>query len=508
MKSHQEQEQELRAQVQQVRGRLQSLGADLRSVEDEVESLAPQRTQHELLEQACGSLEKLGEMGAGALFWGERADATRIDAQLREVRGRVDAFRARLGALDERRGTILAAIGHEEENLDNLGADLYQVREEEEQRKAEWVIERDISALQPRVQMLAWARGGEEDRRFRKTLAASLLVCVPLGLLLPMINLPLPRHITPAEMPRRIVQLLREEKAVPIPPPPVARPKPPEEKPQEQPETKPAPEPKQPEKPGPEGPEAETVAKARPNPTGKPDLPPGPAGPAFPGPEAQPSRVGKAGILAFRDKFVSLAQDKVAPRLGANARYGAADDTSRASSQARSMLTTNAPGSSGGINLASLSMGVGGGGGGAGALHGDGLGAGGGGGGGGGIQRVSVDSPIDSIGGGGRPLARGGPGPSRTDEEIQIVFDRYKAAFYRLYNRALRTDASLRGQMVLRLTIEPDGSVSMCKLQSSDMNAPDLADQVVGIVRTINFGAKEGVQALTILYPIDFLPAA
>ena len=107
-----------------------------------------------------------------------------------------------------------------------------------------------------------------------------------------------------------------------------------------------------------------------------------------------------------------------------------------------------------------------------------------------------------------RPLSRGGAGPSRTDEEIQIVFDRYKASFYRLYNRELRNDATLQGQMVLRLTIEPDGSVSMCTLQSSDMDAPALEDQVVNRVKTINFGAKEGVPALTIVYPIDFLPAA
>ena len=119
-----------------------------------------------------------------------------------------------------------------------------------------------------------------------------------------------------------------------------------------------------------------------------------------------------------------------------------------------------------------------------------------------------ASSPIASIGGGDRPLARGGPGPSRTDEEIQIVFDRYKASFYRLYNRELRNTPTLKGQMVLRLTIEPDGSVSMCKLQSTDMNAPDLVEQVVSRVKTINFGAKEGVQALTIVYPIDFLPAA
>jgi len=222
-------------------------------------------------------------------------------------------------------------------------------------------------------------------------------------------------------------------------------------------------------------------------------------------------KVGNAGILAYRDKFASLSQDKVAPRLGADARYSAADEVGKTSS--RSGLTTNAPGSSGGINVGSLNRSVGGGGGG-GIGGGAGGGAGGsggggrGGGGGGGVGVGRTTSPIASIGGGDRPKSRSGPGGSRTDEEIQIVFDRYKASFYRLYNRELRNNPTLQGQMVLRLTIEPDGSVSMCVLQSSNMDAPDLAAQVVSRVKTINFGAKEGVQALTIVYPIDFLPAA
>src|SRR6185436_2402475 len=243
---------------------------------------------------------------------------------------------------------------------------------------------------------------------------------------------------------------------------------------------------------------------------GKPDLPPGPEESVPMEAQAPPQpeqKKGKAGLLALTDELNSMAKDKIAPQLGADARYGAADDVGRASSP--TLLTTNAPGSSGGINLASLSRSVGGGGGGGGAGgtgRGGGGGAGGAGGGGGaGIGRAT--SPIDSIGGGDRPLSKGGPGASRTDEEIQIVFDRYKASFYRLYNRTLRNDPTLRGQMVLRLTIEPDGSVSMCKLQSSDMNAPDLSAQVVDIVRTINFGAKD-VDALTISYPIDFLPAS
>ena len=231
---------------------------------------------------------------------------------------------------------------------------------------------------------------------------------------------------------------------------------------------------------------------------GKPDLPKGPEEAQVVTEAQRKERVGKAGILAFRDQLASLAQDKKdTPRLGADARYSQADNAGQASS--RSTLTTTTPGSSGGLNLASLSRSVGGGGGGS--------GSGGGGGGMPGVTSGRAVSSIAGIGGGDRPLAHSGPGPSRTDEEIQIVFDRYKAQFYRLYNRALRVDPTLKGQMVLRLTIEPDGSVSMCKLQSSDMNAPDLAAQVVSIVKTINFGAKEGVQALTISYPIDFLPA-
>jgi hypothetical protein len=229
-------------------------------------------------------------------------------------------------------------------------------------------------------------------------------------------------------------------------------------------------------------------------------------------PQPEPPKPGKAGILAFKDKLASLAQDTVAPRLGADARHGTADDVGRPSS--RSALASNTPGSSGGINAAGLtrSLGGGGGGGGGGGNGGGGYGGSGSGGvgGSGGLPGVGVSratSSINGISGTDRPKLRPGMGNSRTDEEIQIVFDRYKASFYRLYNRELRNNPALKGQMVLRLTIEPDGSVSMCALQSSDMNAPDLAAQVVSRVKTMNFGAKD-VQAVTIVYPIDFLPAA
>src|SRR5215472_2917519 len=193
--------------------------------------------------------------------------------------------------------------------------------------------------------------------------------------------------------------------------------------------------------------EAKPKSSEAPKGPGRPDLPAGPEK-GFSA-EAKPPEpdLGRAGILAFRDQFASLTQDKNAPRLGTDARYGAAVDDGQASSN--SILTTNTPGSSGGIDSGSLSRNVGGGG---------GRGGGGGGMGGPGLQVVHATSSIAGIGGGGdRPKAHSGLGASRTDEEIQIVFDRYKSAFYRDYNRELRRNPTLQGKMVLRLTIEPDG---------------------------------------------------
>src|SRR5262245_53291341 len=57
---------------------------------------------------------------------------------------------------------------------------------------------------------------------------------------------------------------------------------------------------------------------------GKSELPPGPVE-SVPA-ETPQQKVGKVGILAFKDKIASLAQDKIAPLLGADARYGVADE--------------------------------------------------------------------------------------------------------------------------------------------------------------------------------------
>jgi hypothetical protein len=65
-------------------------------------------------------------------------------------------------------------------------------------------------------------------------------------------------------------------------------------------------------------------------------------------------------------------------------------------------------------------------------------------------------------------------------------------------------DPTQQGKTILRLTIEPDGSVSLCQLHGSQ-HAPDLVEYVVERVKTFNFGAKV-VPPVAIIYPIDFFP--
>ncbi len=446
--------------------KLAGLQAALGGVDGELKALAGERERYELVETICGSLDRLEELDAATLFWGEGVDPAERAGRIARVREGAAAFRERLDEVEARRAGLVADIEQQGGVLDWLDDELWELKEEEERRLAEWVVEREPDELPFRRLVMPWARGGEEDLRYRKsllgTVAASILVAVLLGL----IDLPIPERDELTELPERIAKII--EKQAPLPPPKAVI---------EEPEPEVPPEPEEP-----------LVAEEQP-PEELPEVVQPPAQVAET-PAAPKEAARSKGILAFRDSFAKRAQAGPSARLGAQARIGNAGDAAVGRPQ-RAMVTTQAPGSSGGINLADISRDVGGGAGGQ------------------GIEGVAVTQVASSIGGDGsadRPLA-GGPSAGRTDEEIQIVFDRYKAALYRLYNRALRRDPTLRGQLVLRLTIEPDGSVSMCQLQSTDMRAPDLADQVVARVQGFDFGAKEDIVAMTIVYPIDFLPA-
>jgi hypothetical protein len=211
--------------------------------------------------------------------------------------------------------------------------------------------------------------------------------------------------------------------------------------------------------------------------------------------EAKPADTQKArakaeqsGVLAFKNAFKDLMNDPTIDNLGNSARVRNDGRTTTGQTQ-RALVTAQAQAGSGGINSASLSRNVSG--------TGNRMGA---------VGFSRVQSDVGAAASADRPLSAG-VGPSRSDEEIQIVFDRYKAALYRIYNRELRSNPTLRGKIILRITIEPGGEVSACRVESTDLASKTLVAEIVERVRKFNFGPKEGVPKTTILYPIDLLPA-
>jgi hypothetical protein len=459
-----DQEQSLRTQVEQSEHVLDNLEDDLHTVDAELEALAQKHQKYEILADVCRSLEKLDNLGAAHLFWDEQGDSDVHAEHMRYARRKIDEFGEEVAQVETRRESIIEKIGDQNTALDYLHYDLQDVIEQEEGRRNEWLLEREASESSHRAQVMPWARGEEEDQRLRRSLASSLATSFAVALLLSVIAVPLVERADDIELPERVARLVRQDRTPP--PPLVEEPEIPDE---ELPESEPDPVEELPPESLPESTEEPRLADIK-----QPDT---------------REQVKSKGILAFRDSFASRADIRPSVDLGSQARVRIAGDDTVGRPE-RMMVTTSAPGSSGGINLASISRNVGGG--------------------GGSIDGVALSRVASSIGGGdgpGRPLS-GGALAGRTDEEIQIVFDRYKAALYRLYNRELRKNPTLRGQLVLQLTIEPNGSVSLCQLHSSDMKAPLLANQVVERVRTFDFGAKEDIVAVTIIYPIDFLPAA
>ena len=444
---------------------LKSYESDLNAANAEIEKKLENSHQFDVLSRICRSLEELDELGAADLFWDQDQSAETRQARLRYAYQQIDEFGADVIALEKKRDSILDQIDDKNLALDYLHYDFLDAAEREERRRSEWLVERDADDLPNEKQVMPWRRDSEEDRRFRNSLAASVLLCVIAGWLLTIIDLPIRELTRLNEVPERVANLVREEMRPPPPPPVEEQVVPDDEIPEPDPELVE----ETPPENLPEAAEQQRVAEAA--------------------PEDTKEKVKSKGILAFRDSFASRASLRPTAKLGSQARLSSAGENAIGRSE-RSMVTTSAQGSSGGINLASISRDVGGG--------GEGIG---------GVALTRVASSIGGEGGSDRPLS-GGAMAGRTDEEIQIVFDRYKAALYRLYNRELRKDPTLRGQLILRMTIEPDGSVSLCQLQSSDMNAPVLAQQVVDRVQLFDFGAKEDISAVTIIYPIDFLPAA
>ena len=193
-------------------------------------------------------------------------------------------------------------------------------------------------------------------------------------------------------------------------------------------------------------------------------------------------KAASSGLLALQGELADLRQHTALTRLKSVNKL--ITNGTKAAAK-RSIIASNIDKASGGINTSRLSRNV---------VTAELAGR----------DTTQIDTPVPlgeiTDSGGGNRLA------TRTLEEIQLIFDQNKGAIYSIYNRALRSNPTLKGKVVLSITIDPSGRVLECKIISNEVDSSEFAQKLVTRVKLFNFGAKD-VDTMVVTYPIDFLPS-
>lgn len=290
---------------------------------------------------------------------------------------------------------------------------------------------------------LPWSPAEEMERRFRRILRTLAILFTIAAVIIPF----LPKHaqvINTDSLPERVVKLVME------PPPPPPPPPKPEIKPVEK-------------------------APVAVTPT-----------PAAPKPVDPRVKASKSGLLANLDDLAALRDQVDVSQFAKN--QAQTTDPGDVSTVTRSLITSKAGGTSGGIS-SPTSSGLAAG---SGSLNG--------------IRTTQVQDPTLAAGAKNATRAGGSGKASRSSEEIALVFDKNKGAIFALYGRALRDNPAMQGKVVVEITIAPSGDVTAARIVSSELNDPDFENKLLARIRLFKFEARD-VAPLTSTKPIDFFPA-
>jgi TonB family protein len=286
---------------------------------------------------------------------------------------------------------------------------------------------------------LPWSPSEDMERRYRVILRNLVIAFAIIAVIIPF--LPRREHVVNTDsLPERVVQLVMEPPPPPPPPPP--------------------PKPEKPLEKAPVSPKPVPPVDAR-------------------------AKAAKSGLLASMDDLAAL-RDINLDKLAKN--QPKTTDPGDVSEVTRSLITSKAGGTSGGIS-APTSSGLASGGG---SLNG--------------IRTAQITGPALASGNQGATRAGGSGKASRSADEIALVFTRNKGAIDAMYARALRDNPALQGKVVIQLTIAPSGDITAAQVVSSDLNDPEFEAKLLARIRLFKFDAKD-VATLTATKPIDFFPA-
>jgi outer membrane biosynthesis protein TonB len=460
-----EKELKLESELSQAQQELDKLRADFHAAEEEHDTLRKRQPTAQILDRIRSQLAELSQLDPLEEQSPFSDEHFTTPEQLNQhytglnerIKLQVGRFRDRYNQAEERLNTAKTALGELRRRVDNLTAELEESRPAMRTRTVTRVgtdgVTREFTVIYRRESLMPWSEATRDERRFKKILIRTMVLMLLFSIIMPWVPVPEIERAEVVDIPERVAQLVQQQKPPPPPPPP---PKLDTEK------------------------AAEDLAK-------KKKLVPRKRAPE---PKTEVARAARekaqrSGLFAGGGQLSDLLDNPAEAKLGKQARVTSGGEKARETT--RSLITAQAGLGSGGLGGYALSRDV----------AGSGLS-------GRGTSRVTGVIGAE-YGDAQRPLADSIRG-SRTDEEIQLVFDRNKSALYSIYQRALRQDPTLKGKIVLKITIDPAGNVLSASVSSSDLGDKDLELKIAARVKLFNFGAKD-VDTITISYPIDFLPA-
>jgi TonB family protein len=302
----------------------------------------------------------------------------------------------------------------------------------------------------------------QEDRSFRRIMIVSLLLFLGAGVVLNTIKLPEVVQKNLVDVSPRLAKLILEKQKIKPPPPKKEKPK--EAKKKEPEKKKEKPKEKKKEKPKEKKkevkkPDAREVAK-------------------------------KSGLIAVSDELEDLRESFALDDVLKLPQQTSGKQEVKVAT-ASDLLTSSAQKTSGGIKTDTLNR----------TIKTNELTQ---------RQTTRVESKIEAD---GKKLAKAstsksqqGTSAQRSADEIERVFQQNKGGIFNIYNRALRKNPSLAGQVVVELTIAPGGQVTAVKILSSELADEALERKLMLKIKKFKF-SNSSVAEITVTYPIDFLPS-
>jgi len=301
--------------------------------------------------------------------------------------------------------------------------------------------------------VLPWHGQPVEDRRFRRILRILLLISLIFIIIVSLTPRPVVDRQEVETIPPRLAKMILERKKIPPPPPKVEKPKEKEkvkEKPKEKKKAEKKPDKKKPLK---------KVQK-------------------------QARKVAKKEIAQFSSILAELSDMKPLPTN----KKPLSSSGKKAAQVQREMITSRATQSSGGVSSGrashtssskqSLSN----------------------------VGTTRIASSLSSVTAATTAAAATEKSDRRSREQINRVFDQNKGALYALYNRALRKNPSLAGEVNVKIKISPDGIVISCKVTSSDIDDKELLRKLTARIKLFNFGSAD-VKPWEDTVVWDFIPS-